>query len=320
MDNIIKDNNKKKQKLAIVIPAYKAKFLSETLDSIASQTDKRFFVYIGDDNSPEGISKIVSRYKGKFDYVYHRFENNIGRKNLVAQWERCIDMTQGEDWIWLFSDDDYMDPTCIESFYREIDKNNKIELIRFNVNIVDEKSSIKKECIFPSFVTSTYLFKNKLTGKISVFAVEYIFSRDVYNRLGGFQYFDLAWGSDTATWVKFGEKGIITIPSSRVYWRKSEENITGQSETNEGYLRKFRASNSFLLWSRDYWKSRNVNYDFFIDSIFIRRLHEITSFVPYILCIDSAQTYWGNNKIRRFFLIAVFHLYQLASKFKLTKR
>ena len=52
--------------LAIVIPAYKAKFLPKTLDSIAAQTDKRFCVYIGDDCSPEDIGSIVEPYKGKF--------------------------------------------------------------------------------------------------------------------------------------------------------------------------------------------------------------------------------------------------------------
>ena len=74
-------------KLAIVIPAYKAKYLSETLDSIASQTDKRFCVYIGDDCSPEKIDNIVSQYKDKFNYVYQHFDTNLGGKDLVAQWE-----------------------------------------------------------------------------------------------------------------------------------------------------------------------------------------------------------------------------------------
>ena len=48
--------------LAIVIPAYKAKYLPETLDSLVAQTDKRFHVYIGDDKSPEDIETIVKRY------------------------------------------------------------------------------------------------------------------------------------------------------------------------------------------------------------------------------------------------------------------
>ena len=42
------------KKLAIVIPAYKGRFLKETLDSIAVQAHKdEFVLYIGDDASPE---------------------------------------------------------------------------------------------------------------------------------------------------------------------------------------------------------------------------------------------------------------------------
>lgn len=40
------------KKLAIIIPAYKPRFLRETLDSIAKQNNHDFTVYIGDDASP----------------------------------------------------------------------------------------------------------------------------------------------------------------------------------------------------------------------------------------------------------------------------
>lgn len=36
------------KKLAIIIPAYKPRFLQETLDSIAKQNNHEFTVYIGD--------------------------------------------------------------------------------------------------------------------------------------------------------------------------------------------------------------------------------------------------------------------------------
>lgn len=45
-------------KLAIVMPAYKARFLRQALESIAQQTDKRFTVYVGDDASPDDIKEI----------------------------------------------------------------------------------------------------------------------------------------------------------------------------------------------------------------------------------------------------------------------
>lgn len=94
--------------MAIVIPAYKGRFLKKTLDSIAVQAHKdEFVLYIGDDASPERLDKIVESYQNKVNLVYHRFSENMGGKDLVAHWERCIQLS-AEPFIWLFSDDDLM--------------------------------------------------------------------------------------------------------------------------------------------------------------------------------------------------------------------
>ena len=58
--------------LAIVIPYFKLAFFEETLQSLAIQTDKRFKVYIGDDASPENPTSLISRYKGQFEFIYHK--------------------------------------------------------------------------------------------------------------------------------------------------------------------------------------------------------------------------------------------------------
>lgn len=102
------------KKLAIVIPAYKGRFLKETLDSIAVQAHKdEFVLYIGDDASPERLDKIVESYQNKVNLVYHRFSENMGGKDLVAHWERCIQLS-AEPFIWLFSDDDLMPADGVE--------------------------------------------------------------------------------------------------------------------------------------------------------------------------------------------------------------
>ena len=92
-----------KNKLAIIIPAYKACFFREVLDSIVRQSNRDFTVYIGDDASPDDLESIVSDYKDKLDIFYFRFEQNWGGRDLVAHWERCIELSD-EPLVWLFSD------------------------------------------------------------------------------------------------------------------------------------------------------------------------------------------------------------------------
>ena len=123
--------------LAIVIPAYKESFLAAALDSIAAQTCQDFTLYIGDDCSPYDLKSIVDRYRDKIHLVYKRFDTNMGGKDLVAQWERCVDMNQGENWIWLFSDDDVMEPNCVEEFYKYIQRKPNAKLLHYNIKPID---------------------------------------------------------------------------------------------------------------------------------------------------------------------------------------
>lgn len=121
--------------LAIIIPTYKESFLDAALDSIAAQTCQDFTLYIGDDYcSPYDLKSIVDRYRDKIHLVYKRFDTNMGGKDLVAQWERCIDMSQDEEWIWLFSDDDVMEASCVENFYKSLQETNaSYDLYHFDV-------------------------------------------------------------------------------------------------------------------------------------------------------------------------------------------
>jgi len=107
-------------KLAIVIPAYKADYFEQALESIAGQTCTNFTLYIGDDASPHDLYAIVKDFESKINLHYKRYDENLGSKDLVAQWERCIDLVKDEKWIWLFSDDDLMAKHCVEEFYKSL--------------------------------------------------------------------------------------------------------------------------------------------------------------------------------------------------------
>lgn len=236
------------KKLAIVIPAYKSTFLYQTLESIASQSDKRFTLYIGDDCSPYNIKSIVDDFKDRIEIVYHRFENNLGGKDLVAQWERCIALTKDEPYIWLFSDDDVMDSHCVEEFYKSVNDHPDAEVFRFDVKVVDGKGDILRVSKYPEIIKSRDLYLKKIKGSLECFVVEYIFKRDTYIREGGFVNFDLAWGSDLATWVKFGKNnGIRSLSNSCIHWRSSGENIS--TDYNPEILaRKISALAECLKW------------------------------------------------------------------------
>lgn len=90
-------------------------------------------------------------------------------------------------------------------------------IFRFPLEVVDEYGKLKyKNPPFKTDLTSGYEFLlDKLSGKISSAACEYVFSRTVWEQTGGFIKFPLAWCTDDATWAKFAEftGGIISLPA-----------------------------------------------------------------------------------------------------------
>lgn len=215
--------------LAIVIPYYKLAFFEETLESLASQTDKRFKVYIGDDASPENPSELLEKYQSKFDFVYHRFKDNLGSVSLVKQWDRCIAMTGDEEWLMILGDDDYLGNTVVASWYENFSKfDDKANVVRFTCKLIIEGTeSILGPYTHPVWESATDSFYRKF-DKISRSSLsEYMFLKNIYEKHGFYNY-PLAWNSDDRAWLDFSEnKPIYTIDESLVYVRLSKLNITG---------------------------------------------------------------------------------------------
>ena len=170
-----------RKKIAIIIPAYKSRFLQQTLASIAAQTNNSFTVYIGDDASPHDLKNIVCLYHDKLDIVYHCFEENLGKQDLPGHWERCIAMSK-EPIVWLFSDDDLMPCDGIERILKVMDKcGERNIMLRFPLALIDGGNNVIYEnSPFTDEMISGYNFLlDKLEGRIYSAACEYVFSRDV---------------------------------------------------------------------------------------------------------------------------------------------
>lgn len=237
-------------KIAIIIPAYKSRFLRQTLDSLAAQTCRDFAVYVGDDASPEPLEAIVRSYEGKLSVTYHRFAENLGGRDLVAHWERCIGLS-GEPLVWLFSDDDLLPPDGVERVLAA-SRREGTEKAFFRLPLIVVDAEGQQKLANPPLTegkTSDYAFLlDKLNGRISSAAIEYVFSRDVWRASGGFVSFPLAWCSDDATWARFARYagGMTNVPGAPVCWRNAEgENISNSSRFDR---EKLCATTLFIRW------------------------------------------------------------------------
>jgi glycosyltransferase involved in cell wall biosynthesis len=240
-----------KLELAVIIPAFKGAFLARTLESLIRQTDQRFNIYVCDDASPENIESITRSVLGARSYVYKRFENNLGGKSISKHWDRCVALAS-EPWIWLFSDDDLMDASCVEAFYRLLETDGEAtDLLRFDGWIIDEDDKIKE--LFPhnldkeSWLEFSY---GHLMGWRSSFMQQLVFRRSALKAAGGFLDLPLGWSSDNAALIVVGRKrSLRRIPGARVYWRRSHVNIM-PDRSLKARTYKLRATCLFLQWLR----------------------------------------------------------------------
>lgn len=219
--------------LAIIIPFYKLTFFEATLQSLAHQSDKRFKVYIGDDASPEDCSVLLQQFQGQIDFKYHRFDANLGAISLTQQWERCIALSNDEQWLMILGDDDVLDDNCVASFYaNEVEiKENKSNVIRYACKVINAQGNVFLGPYFhPKLELASDFYCRKVKNLTRSSLSEYIFKKEVFNQYK-FVNYPLAWHSDDKAWLDFSEnKPIYTINEAIVYVRFSEINISGRQD------------------------------------------------------------------------------------------
>jgi hypothetical protein len=154
-----------------------------------------------------------------------------------------------EPWVWLFSDDDLAHPDCVASFLDSLSASRPtFDLYRFPLGVIDQEGRILSDVrSFGETQSAGAFVLAKLREEIKSFAVEYVFSRSAFEREGGFIDFPAGWCADDASWCAIaGQRGIRSIESGGVFWRKSAVNI---SAPHSPFRRaKTLASIGYLEW------------------------------------------------------------------------
>lgn len=266
--------------LAIVIPYYKISFFKETLNSLAEQTEKRFKVYIGNDASPENPEELLKKYEGKFDFVYKKFDENLGGKSLVKQWERCIDMMEGEKWFMILGDDDFLSSNVVAKFYEKLDLINdrNINVIKYSQCYMDENgSNYTGFTNGDEFVLAYDFWKKKAKGVFRSSLSEHIFRSSAFEQIG-FREYPLGWHSDDMLILDLAKNSeVYFLKNANVHVRVTQKSITGSKSLNGNkkvaaflyykdlfseYADKF-PKNDLLLISLNLFK--NADYKWYCD-------------------------------------------------------
>lgn len=229
--------------LAIVIPYFKINFFESTLCSLANQTNKKFKVYIGDDNSPDDPTFLLAKYENSIDFQYKKFQNNLGKSSLVSHWNRCLALIDDEEWVMILGDDDMLSENVVEMFYNKLNAfATKINVVRFSsCKINAEGNETSSIFLNPIIELSTDFLFRASRSSLS----EYVFTTNQIVKIG-FKDFPLAWFSDKLAVLEFSDfKEIYSINDAVVYIRISDQSISG---IQNNYREKLNATFDFYYY------------------------------------------------------------------------
>jgi len=124
------------------VPTYNGeRYLRQCLDSCVSQSFKDFEVIVCDDGSADATCAVAEEYCHKYAFVrVFKNEKNIG---LVANWNRCLELSAGT-WIKFLFQDDLMYPGCLQRFYEHTGKNSDLIVCKRNFILDKEVTAAEK--------------------------------------------------------------------------------------------------------------------------------------------------------------------------------
>ena len=229
--------------VSVAIPAYKAKYLSQAIESVLNQTHQNLEIIVVNDQSPDDIGTIVQKFDDSRIHYYVN-ERNLGRQNPAYNWNRCLSYAHGEFFA-LLCDDDLYEPTFIERMLSLAEKHPTTNVFRSRANFINAQGKeINRYPSAPEWESwDDYLWhvsRNYRTQTIS----EWMYRKAILDQVGGYALLPLAWYADYLSIFRFAQSGGIASTSDiLVHFRQSGDNISSQDDKNT--LKKVEASRMY---------------------------------------------------------------------------
>ena len=245
MSNNYSDYMAKYNKFSITIPAYKDKYLKETIDSVLNQTYQNYEVVIVNDASPFDLDSILKQYS---DPRIHYFKNkkNCGAKNVVDNWNICLSHATG-DYVMCIGDDDNLTPNCLQYFVELIEKYPQLDLYHTRSEIIDDDSNyLMTSELRPEWESVYSLIYNPRNSHLG----DWLFKTETLKSNGGFYKLPYGWQSDDITaFIAASNHGVANTQNAGFQYRGNYLSISHDLNCIEDKIEAVRAS---VKWRLDY--------------------------------------------------------------------
>ena len=230
-------------KFSVTIPAFKDKYLKETIDSVLAQTYQNYEVVIVNDASPYDLDSIVSQYSDP-RIRYFKNEKNCGAKDVVDNWNICLSHATGE-YLICMGDDDNLTPRCLQDFADLIEKYPELDLYHARSEIIDDDSNfvcvLEERPEWESVYSLIYNPRNTHLG-------DWLFKTETLRKNGGFFKLPYGWQSDDiSAFIAAASHGVANTKEPGFQYRGNGLSISHDMKSIEDKIEAVRYSIQWQL-------------------------------------------------------------------------
>lgn len=233
--------------VTIAIPAYKPEFLAEAIESALNQDYHNIELVIVDDCSPFDLDSIVRKYNDN-RIRYYRNPKNLGKKSIVHNWNRCLELAKGEYFV-LLCDDDVLMPNYVSEMLKLADKYPLCNVFHARRELIDERDgSSRIDQSWPEYESpQDYLDQVFLHDRKHTIS-EFMYRMDHVKKIK-YLITPVGYYSDDVSLILFTQNGgVASSTEPLIKFRFSDSHITSNPKYNVGKAKAFK---QFVVWVCD---------------------------------------------------------------------
>ena len=253
-------------KVSIIVPNYNyKKYLPKRLESIVRQTFNDYEIILLDDHSTDGSQELLIDFANKNQQVRHCIINPTNTGNPFVQWQKGIELAEGE-YVWIAESDDYCDPNFLAELLPLMDANPSAAFALCGSHLIDgnDKPIHKNFDTWSQEDGKAYLYtsqeylKHYLLWRCTSYNASMVLFRKSFYQQITFDFSALRYSGDWLFWIKMAEKGdVIVLHKRHNYFRRHSTSVTAQVNGGAKQLREHLIIYAYLLERHNFGNYRN---------------------------------------------------------------
>jgi len=294
-----------------LLPAYKVRFLEESLVSIRNQSFSDFKCIVSDDCSPEDLKSIFDRTVGNDTrFSFRRNEANMGSKSLVSHWNMLVDMCETEYFI-MASDDDVYESNFLEDINLLVQKYPNVDMFRGKVQYINENNELlKQDPLVDEYFDRLHFLDCYYSDYILPCEACFCYRTSAVRLIGKYKDFPMAWFSDDAQHIQMSKNGCSVTKDIVFSFRVSKDSISSNHDTSLTAKKKLESTIMFSDWFTSYFVHMENSCELWLRCNLINKMKKrvVGNFYYFLKDLKAMDFLWFYQSVGNRFEVSRFML------------